>query len=115
MIKIESVTVLISTAANCDVRALQDTEQQPHMLPLQFLRYVTLPRGCVHRFPNTDPHTCDLLSCPSVQDSVTPTCICEEAECPQILMVKLEDGVICMVTGGRWVVFLHFRFTSPQL
>lgn len=42
MIKIESVTVLISTTANWDVRKPQEMEKQPHMLLLQFVRYITL-------------------------------------------------------------------------
>lgn len=45
MIKIETVTVLISTTANWDVRKPQETEQQqqqPHMLLLQFVCYITL-------------------------------------------------------------------------
>lgn len=42
MIKIETVTVLISTTANWDVRKPQEIEQQPHMLLLQFVRYITL-------------------------------------------------------------------------
>lgn len=39
MIKIETVTVLISATANWDVRKPQETEQQPHML---FVCYITL-------------------------------------------------------------------------
>ncbi len=44
MIKIESVTVLISTTANWDVRKLQELEQQPHML---FVRYITLQHAAL--------------------------------------------------------------------
>lgn len=42
MIKIETVTVLISATANKDVREPQETEQQPCMLLLQFVCYITL-------------------------------------------------------------------------
>lgn len=47
MIKIETVTVLISTTANWDVRKPQEMEQQPHMLFLQFVCYITL--SCVSK------------------------------------------------------------------
>lgn len=42
MIKIETVTVLISAVANWDVRKPRETEQWPHMLLLQFVHYITL-------------------------------------------------------------------------
>lgn len=42
MIKIETVTVLISAAANWDVRKPQEMERQPRMLLLQFICYITL-------------------------------------------------------------------------
>lgn len=50
MIKIETVTALISTTANWDVRKPQEIEQQPHMLRLQFVCYITLQEAAFTGF-----------------------------------------------------------------